>query len=138
MNTLNNSNQETETSTSATLTVPVIAEQLTVATKEVETGRLRITKTVDTNVQTVEVPVTDASYEVERVAVNQYVDTAPAVRYEGDTVVYPVLKEVLVVEKRLMLLEEVRVTKRQQTRVETQSVPLRTEVVTVERMPPQS
>ncbi|AQG79292.1 YsnF/AvaK domain-containing protein [Spirosoma montaniterrae] len=119
------------------LTIPVIAEQLTVDTQQMETGRIRIVKSVQTQEQTVDVPLMNESYEVERVAMNQYVDTAPAVRYEGDTVVYPVLQEVLIVEKRLMLLEEVRVTKRQQTRVETQSVPVRTEAVTVERLPPQ-
>ncbi|MFD1693079.1 DUF2382 domain-containing protein [Azotobacter chroococcum] len=62
----------------------------------------------------------------------------PQVRQEGDVTVIPVLEEVLVVEKRLVLKEELRV--RRVVHEEPHSVPvtLRREQVTVERTPQKS
>ena len=51
----------------------------------------------------------------------------------GDTTIYPVLREVLVVEKRLKLVEEVRVTRKQTTNHVQERVRLRREEITVER-----
>ena len=56
---------------------------------------------------------------------------SPPVRYEGDTIIIPVIKEVLV--KRNLLVEEVRITKRTGETVVQQQVALRKENVTVER-----
>lgn len=117
--------------------IPVIEEQVTIDKALVETGRVRVVKTVQERTETVDVPLTSEAYDVERVAVNQYVATPPpAVRYEGDTMIIPVLQEVVVVEKKTLLVEEVRITKRLTTSTETQSVTLRREDVSVEREQP--
>jgi stress response protein YsnF len=55
------------------------------------------------------------------------------VRQEGETTIIPVVEEV--VEKRLKLAEEVRVTKQQTTKHEPQAIPLRRQTVVVERLP---
>ena len=117
-----------------TSVIPVIEEQLLVEKQSVETGRLLIRKAVLEEEQTVDIPLMSEAFSVERVAVNQYVDTPPVVRYDGDTTIFPVLKEVLVTEKRLMLVEEVRVTRQQLTTSDTQRVTLRREEVTVQRV----
>jgi len=71
---------------------------------------------------------------VERVSLNKYIDTAPPpVRYEGDTMIIPVLREVTVIEKRLLLVEELRVTKHRTELEETQDVSLRKEEIKVTR-----
>jgi hypothetical protein len=46
---------------------------------------------------------------VERVPVNRLIDTEPQTRQEGDVTVIPIVEEVLVVEKRLLLKEEIRI-----------------------------
>jgi stress response protein YsnF len=57
----------------------------------------------------------------------------PAVRQEGDVTIYPVLEEVLVVEKRLVLKEEVHV-RRVVTQTEvSQPVMLRRQYADIER-----
>jgi len=71
---------------------------------------------------------------VERVQVNQPVDHAPTVRRDGDTLIIPILEEVVVVEKRLMLNEELRVTMQRVSRRQPQSVTLRREEAVVERI----
>jgi uncharacterized protein (TIGR02271 family) len=82
----------------------------------------------------VDEPLHDEEVQVERVQVNRVVDAAPAPRQDGDTMIIPVLKEVLVVEKRLLLKEEIHVTRRHVERREPQRFLLRREEVTVERL----
>jgi hypothetical protein len=65
---------------------------------------------------------------------NVPVESATGVRYEGDTMVIPIFEEVLVVEKRLVLKEEIRVTRRRTSFRSPQRVTLRREVPTVERI----
>lgn len=117
-----------------TVVIPVIVEELHVDKQLIETGRVRLVKTVHQDEQTVNIPLMREEVTVERVALNQYVDQPPSTRQEGDTTIYPVLQEVVVTEKRLLLVEEIRVTKRQVETHETQSVTLRREEVNVERI----
>ncbi len=65
----------------------------------------------------VEEPSIQEEVQIERVPGNQLVDEPVAVRCEGDTMIIPVIEEVIVVETRLQLKEEVRVTKRQNSHV---------------------
>lgn len=114
--------------------VPVIEEQLLVGKREVETGRVVVRKRVIEEQQTVEQPLSEEDVIVERVPVGRLVDGDVADRQEGDTLIIPVLKEVLVVEKRLMLKEEVRITRRRTETVRRENVVVRREVVEVERV----
>jgi uncharacterized protein (TIGR02271 family) len=114
----------------------VVEEQLQIGKDVVETGRIRVSKTVHEEQQVVDVPIIQEEVNVERVAINQYVATPPAVRYEGDTMIMPILREVLVVEKRLLLVEEVRITKHQTETRTPQQVTLRKEEIHLQRVQP--
>ena len=57
----------------------------------------------------------------------------PAPRYEGDTLVVPVLEEVLVVERRLRVKEELHITRSRVEERYQDTVPLKAERVEVER-----
>jgi stress response protein YsnF len=65
---------------------------------------------------------------------NQRVETAPQVRREGNTLIIPLLEEVLVVEKRLILKEELHLTVEQTEGHKPQTVRLRREEATVEHL----
>ena len=120
----------------AELVVPVIEETATITRELVETGRVRLTKTVTEHTETLPLDLRHDEVRVERVAVNEFLpDDAPtpATRHEGDTLIIPVLREVLV--KRLLLVEELHVTKHQIATAEPQTVTLRTEAIEVERLP---
>jgi uncharacterized protein (TIGR02271 family) len=114
-----------------------IDERLRAEKREVETGRVRLTKRVETREEAVSVPLLREEVEVERVSVGEYVDEAPPVRTEGDVTVIPVVEEVLVVEKRLLLREELRVTRRHTQSVDERTEVLRSETIDVERLPAQ-
>jgi len=112
--------------------VPVVEETAVVYKERVVTDKVRLHKTVHEDREVLDIPVQTESLEVERVPVGQWVDAPPAIRREGDTTVYPVVEEVVVVEKRLRLVEEVRVTQRRATRHVREEVALRREEITVE------
>ena len=126
----------TTLTTAESIVIPVIAEQLQVTKQVIETGQVRLVKTVEEHPQTVSTPLIREEFDIERVPMERYVTEAPTLRVEGDTMIYPVLREVVVVEKRLMLVEEIRVRKRQVETVDQQTVNLRQEVITVERSSP--
>lgn len=116
-----------------TIVVPVIAERLELGKRIVEMGKVRLQKLVHTREEVVDEPLLYEEIQVERIERNQMVDSSLPVRYEDDVMIVPVYEEVLVVEKRLFLKEELRITKRQATRHEPQTVTLREEQVVVER-----
>ena len=116
------------------LVVPVLAEALDVQTRRVETGRVRLHKTVQTREVLVDEPLLREEVAIERVPVNRVVEGPIPVRYEGDTMIVSVLEEVLVVDTRLLLKEEVRITTRRTERHAPERVTLRREDVTVERV----
>jgi len=73
-------------------------EQLEVHTQRVETGKVRVIKLVEMHDEVAEVALERQEITIERVAVNKFVNVAPAVRYEGDVMIVSLLEEVLVVE----------------------------------------
>src|SRR3954471_4770625 len=107
--------------------VPVVEETAVVYKERVVTDRVRLHKQVHEDQEVLDIPARTETLEVERVPVGRIVEAAPAIRQEGDTTVYPVVEEILVVEKRLRLVEEVRVTQRQATRHVRKEVVLRRE-----------
>jgi len=122
------------------VTLPVIEELLHVEKREVPGAGYRLRKRVDTRVATIDEPLRNYKVEIERIPVNATLgsDDIPEPRYEGDTLVIPVIEEVVVTEKRLVLTEEIRVTRVHGTHRAPQSVELRKEHIDIERLEPPS
>ena len=116
--------------------VPVVAEEIEVDRRWVETGRVRVTKRVSERVEVVDEPTLLEEVHVERVPVDRVVDGPVPIRYEGDTMIVPLFEEVLVVEKRLVLKEELHITKRRREERSPREVTLRSEQARVERLEP--
>lgn len=123
-----------DTTADEKVVIPVVQEEVVIGKREVEAGRVRVTKTVREREAIVDEPLFREQVQVERVPVNRVIDAPVDVRHEGDTLIVPVVKEVLVVEKRLMLVEELHITKIRQAEHQPQSVTLREEVVDVKRV----
>jgi uncharacterized protein (TIGR02271 family) len=118
------------------LTLPVYEEQLRVGTRRVETGRgVRVSKTVGEQPYEFEQTLMHERVEVRRIPVDEVVASgaAPASRYEGTTLIVPVVEEVLVVEKRWRIREEIRITTVAGATSHRASGVLRSEQVSVER-----
>lgn len=114
----------------------VIEETLQVGKRAVDRGGYRLTKRVETHEQPIEALLRSEHVEIERRPMNIPITDGrvPAIRQEGDTLIVPVIEETLVTVKRLVLLEEVRVTRTSHTRRQAQTVTLRKEHIEVERL----
>lgn len=117
------------------LVIPVIEERVKVETRSQLTGAVEIRKTVHERTEIVDHPLQSEEIEVERVAVNRFVEAPMPVRHEGDTMIIPLLEEVIVIEKRLLLREEVHVKTLRKEVHNPQEVRLREERVEVVRKP---
>jgi uncharacterized protein (TIGR02271 family) len=114
--------------------IQVIQEFPIIKKEIVETGKVRIRKTVTEEQVSVNLPIISESYKIERVPVNKVFDTPPAAfRYEGDVMVIPVMKEITIVQKRYEVVEELRIVRQTTETPLTQEITLLKENIHVER-----
>jgi uncharacterized protein (TIGR02271 family) len=112
----------------------VIEEDFRVEKQLVDRAKVRVNKRIETRDEVVNTPLVHEEVVVDRIPINQLIEgEVPAIREEGDVLIIPLVEEVVVVEKRLFLREEVRVSKNRKTETNTQTVTLRREIVDVER-----
>ncbi len=121
---------------SNSLRLPVIQEELQIYRRVTDTGRgVRVRKTVAEKPLRVDEVVQTQTLQVERVPMNAWIDGVPPVqRQEGNTLVIPVLEEVLVIQKRIRLKEEIRITASTHEDRVSEQVVLCEEHVTLERL----
>lgn len=113
-----------------------VDEHLRVETRARETGRVRARVVTDTIEEAVEAAGWRETVDVERVPVGRPVEAVQPLREEDGVTVIPVYEEVLVVEKRLVLREEVRLVTRREPVPGPGTITLRRQRVDVERLPP--
>lgn len=88
--------------------IPLVEETVTLEKRAVETGRVQVRTFVDEEQVRITDALTREVVDVERIAIGQEVASAPAVREEGEFLIVPVVEERLIIEKRLFLVEELR------------------------------
>jgi uncharacterized protein (TIGR02271 family) len=101
-----------------------------------ETDRVFIGTSVLERTEYADLELPSGEAIIERVPIDRMVDTPPAIRQEGDTIIVPVVEEIMVVEKRLLLKEEIHIRRQQVVQHIRQPVRLRSEEVSLEREPP--
>jgi len=114
--------------------IPVIEEEVTIEKRVVETGKVRISKQAKEYEQLVDVPLLHEEVSVERIPLNQVVLERLPTRYDGDTLIIPVVEEQIFVEKRLVLIEELHVRKQTIETHKPQRITLLKEEVEVTRV----
>lgn len=113
------------------MVVPVLVEKADIG-KKVSGNTVRISKKVKERRERIENTGFTEQVHVEHVKVNAEVQVTPKIRTEGDTTIIPVFEEVLVIQKRVILREEVRV-RVEKVPHEPQEFTLRSEAVEIER-----
>ena len=119
-------------------TLPLAEEKAAVSVREAVTGRVRVSTKTETFAEVVRQELRGMRAEVVRVPVNRTLEpgeTPPEPRTEGEVMIIPIFEEVVVVEKRLVLKEELHIS--QQVTTETVEVPveLRRQQASIERLP---
>jgi uncharacterized protein (TIGR02271 family) len=101
------------------VSIPIAEEHLTIDKRVVETGRVRIRTVVDEKLVRVGEDLERDDVRIERVPVNREVREPPQTREENGVLIVPILEEVVVMEKRLLLKEELHIHRnRSRERVE--------------------
>jgi len=115
--------------------IPVIEEHLEVSRRTVETGgAVRVRKQVDEVPVEIAEPMALNRVEVERVPVGRIIAEPIGVRQEGDVTIIPVVEERLV--RAWVLVEEIRLTRREETVQAQETFTLKRDRVVVERLDP--
>jgi stress response protein YsnF len=107
-------------------------ENAHVEKRRVITGRVRVHTAVDVVDQVISEELTAERMAVDRVAVNRYVETAPSIRTEGELTIIPVLEQVLVVQTKLLLKEEIHIRRSVTKETVTETVPVRKQRAVIE------
>jgi len=114
--------------------LPLVEEVVHVAKQEVSAGKVRVHTVVHTEEKFVRETLEQHTVEVTRIPKNEVIDVVPTVRTENGVVIVPVFEEIVVVETKLVLKEEVHIrTKMSQDTVEFH-VPIRKQEAVVERL----
>jgi len=115
--------------------IPLHEEELSVSKRQVITGRVRVETVTREHEQLVDEQLARERVEVERIAIGKPIEAIPAVRQDGDTTIIPVVEEVLVVERRLVLKEEIHIHRVRTTEQHQERVTLRRQEAVITRLP---
>lgn len=115
--------------------IPLFAEKLAVSKRVVSTSRVQVSRVTHSYEQLVDELLAQEKVEVERVPIDRLIDAMPSVREEGDSIIVPVVEEVLKIERLLVLKEEVRIKRVKGTERYQETVTLRKQEAVVNRLP---
>jgi stress response protein YsnF len=113
----------------------LLAEDATVSRRVIETGRVRVAKVTRTRDHLIDELLARTSFEVNRVPIGRLIDAMPPIKEDGDLTIVPIVEETVVVERRLMLKEELHIRRVQTSEPYQQTVKLRYQTAEVTRIP---
>lgn len=113
--------------------LPLAQEAARVEKRKVLKGRVRVHSATETFEEFAEAELASDETDVTRVPIGRVVTETPKVRVEGEVTIVPVLEEVLVVEKQLVLKEEIHIRRERSSETVRIPVALRRQRAVVER-----
>ena len=114
--------------------IELVEEQLEIGKREVERGRVVVRTRVEERDEVAEIELQQEDVSVERVPRGLPVETLPVTRDEDGVLIIPVVEEQLVVTTRLILKEEIRITRQRRTEFAREPVRLRSERADIQRL----
>jgi uncharacterized protein (TIGR02271 family) len=116
--------------------IPLRAEDLTVSKLQVAGDIVRV-RTVTREQETfVDETLNHERVQIERVPIGRQVEAIPPVRQEGNTTILSVVEETFVIERRLILKEEVHIRRLHVTERHREAVVLRKQDAVITRIEP--
>lgn len=116
-------------------TISLHAEEISLSKRKVTTGGVRVSVVTRQHEELVDELLAHEHAEIARTAIGKQIDAMPTVREEGDTMIIPIVEEVLVVERRLVLKEEIRLRRVRGTERHQERVTLRKQEAVITRLP---
>ena len=113
--------------------MPLAEESARIDKRAIVTSRVRVRTSVETVEELASATLEGESVEIVRVPIDREVTNPPAVRTEDGVTIVPILEEVLMVEKRLVLKEELHIHRRPTRETIAKPVKLRRQRAIIER-----
>ena len=123
-----------EDSGSEDMVLPLMEEVARIGKRQVTTGKVRVTTVSDTIEEVAGATLQGEEVDIVRVPVDRVVSEAPVMRTEGEVTIVPILEEILVVEKQLVLKEELHIRRRATSEKVEVPVTLRKQRAVIERL----
>jgi stress response protein YsnF len=120
------------------LRIPLQVEEVSISRREIKKANVEIALITGMREQLIDEELTHVRVEIERVPIGLPIEVVPPVSHEGDITIIPVVEEIVVVERRLVLKEEVRVRRVSTKEQHQETVVLRQQKAVVTREEPDS
>jgi len=127
--------QTSGTGTADTVVIPLAIEQAEITTRTVPVARVSVRTVTEERDEVIDVPLATERVEITRVPVDRIVDSAPPIQEQGDVTIIPVVEEVIVVERRLRVKEEIHLRRVRTIDRHHETVKVRAQTVDVTRTP---
>jgi uncharacterized protein (TIGR02271 family) len=115
--------------------IPLHAEEVSIGKKQVATGRVKVSTVTHSREEVVQQLLQSERIEIERVPMGQIIGKVPEIRTEGDITIIPVVEETVVLQRQLVLKEEVRIRRIRETQNYQERVMLRQQEAVITRVP---
>ena len=115
------------------IVIPVVEETVVVDKEVFESEKIFIRKTIKTENVNINIPLINDVCEIHYVPSDKVFDSYPLSRQVGDTMIIPIVKEILVIKKKYQMTQEIHVTKIKTSTPFLQQIELKKEQVKVER-----
>jgi uncharacterized protein (TIGR02271 family) len=115
---------------------PLHAEELSVSRQQIAGDTVQVSIVTREGDGVVDEMLNHERVEIDRVPIGRPVDAIPPVRQEGETTILPVVEEIIVVQRRLILKEEVRIKRLHVSERHQEAVVLRKQEAVITRMEP--
>jgi stress response protein YsnF len=115
------------------LTTVLHTEEISVSRQQSDGDTYRVSTITRERERPVDEEVHHQRVEIRRVPINQPVSAVPPVREEGDTMIMSVVEEVVVIERRLMLKEEIHIRRIHVTEHHQETVAVREQEAVITR-----
>jgi uncharacterized protein (TIGR02271 family) len=116
--------------------IPLHAEELSVSRRQTAGDTLQVSTVTREHERFVDEMLNHERVEIERVPIGRPIDAIPPVRQEGDTTIMSVVEETIVVERHLLLKEEVRIRRLRVSERHQEAVALRKQEAVITRIEP--
>ena len=115
---------------------PLHAEELSVSRQQIAGDTVQVSIVTREGDGVVDEMLNHERVEIDRVPIGRPVDAIPPVRQEDETTILPVVEEIIVVQRRLILKEEVRIKRLHVSERHQEAVVLRKQEAVITRMEP--
>jgi uncharacterized protein (TIGR02271 family) len=115
---------------------PLYAEDLTLSKRQVAGDKVQVSTVTREDSTFVDETLNHERVQIDRIPIGRQVDAVPPVRQEGDTTILSVVEESIVIERRLILKEEVHIRRIHVSERHQEAVILRKQEAVITRIEP--